>query len=190
LRGFPVEVVLDHFVIEDKIDLIIMGTKGATGVKKALLGSNAAAVIDHSSVPVLVVPGDAVFHGVQRIVYATDMEDLDKQIKAIVPYAKLFNAEISVLHVVPTRETAVIDVEQILSQLTNTSRYEAISFHVLKNDHIADAVEKFSKEYGDLLALFTHKLVLYEKLMGKSVTQQLAFHAKLPLLSFNRAMLT
>jgi nucleotide-binding universal stress UspA family protein len=167
-----------------------MGTKGATGVKKALLGSNAVAVIDNSSVPVLVVPGDAMFRGVNRIVYATDMEDLDKQIKTIVPYAKLFNAEISVLHVVPTRETAVIDVEQILSQLTNTSRYEAISFHVLKNDHIADAVEKFSKEYGDLLALFTHKLVLYEKLMGKSVTQQLAFHAKLPLLSFNRAMLT
>ena len=188
LRGFPVEVVLDHFAVEDKVDLIIMGTKGATGVKKALLGSNAVAVIDHSSVPVLVVPGDAVFHGVRRIVYATDMEDLDAQIKIIAPYAKLFNAEISVLHVVPTRDTAEIDVKQILGDLTKTSHYKAISFHVLKNDHVADAVEQFSKEHGDLLALFTHKLDLYEKLFGKSITQHLAFHAKLPLLSFNKTL--
>jgi nucleotide-binding universal stress UspA family protein len=190
LKGFPVEMVLDRFAIEQKVALIIMGTRGATGVKKTFLGSNATAVVDHSSVPVLVVPGDAEFKGVKRIVYATDFDNLDAQLKTIIPYGKFFDAEISILHVASVRQQLDSDVSGKLENLKKQLGYPALSFHVVKNDHIADAVELFCKDVdADMLALFTHKLDFYEKLFGKSVTQQLAFHAKLPLLTFNKTML-
>jgi nucleotide-binding universal stress UspA family protein len=40
---------------KNNIDLIIMGTKGRTGLKKFLLGSVASGVISHAKCPVLVV---------------------------------------------------------------------------------------------------------------------------------------
>jgi len=40
---------------KNNVDLIIMGTKGRTGLKKVLLGSVASSVISHANCPVLVV---------------------------------------------------------------------------------------------------------------------------------------
>ncbi len=43
------------FADKEKIDLIILGTRGRTGFKKLLLGSVAEGVVTHSSCPVMVV---------------------------------------------------------------------------------------------------------------------------------------
>ena len=42
-------------------DLIVMGTKGASGLKKILMGSNTVNVIANTKVPVLVIPEAAKF---------------------------------------------------------------------------------------------------------------------------------
>jgi nucleotide-binding universal stress UspA family protein len=175
IKGFPLELVIEH---------------AATGLKKVLLGSNAAGVIDHSSVPVLAVPEDAVFRDVKRIVYATDMVNLQAEVQSIASYAKILGAEICILHVVPANNDLEIDTQQRVQDLIAIAGYPAITFHLLRNDRIAEAVETFVEEQqGDLLAMFTHKLGFYEKLFGKSVTQRLALHAKTPLLTFNKTML-
>jgi len=43
------------FADKEKVDLIILGTRGRTGFKKLLLGSVAEGVVTHSSCPVMVV---------------------------------------------------------------------------------------------------------------------------------------
>jgi nucleotide-binding universal stress UspA family protein len=43
------------FADKEKVDLIILGTRGRTGFKKLLLGSVAQGVVSHSSCPVMVV---------------------------------------------------------------------------------------------------------------------------------------
>ena len=44
---------------ERKADLIVLGTHGRTGVRRALLGSVAESVVRHSPIPVLAVPSHA-----------------------------------------------------------------------------------------------------------------------------------
>lgn len=44
-----------NFSEKEKIDLIVMGTRGRSGIKKLLLGSVASGVITHSHCPVLVI---------------------------------------------------------------------------------------------------------------------------------------
>ena len=63
-------------------DLIVMGTKGASGLKKILIGSNTVNVIANTRVPVLVIPEVARFDnflskGKNRIVLATDLDELE-----------------------------------------------------------------------------------------------------------------
>jgi nucleotide-binding universal stress UspA family protein len=65
-------------------DLIVMGTKGASGLKKLLIGSNTVKVISKTSIPVLVIPERARFKnylkkGKNRIVLATDLDSLENE---------------------------------------------------------------------------------------------------------------
>jgi len=54
--GQPHEFIVKE-AKERKIDLIVMGTHGRTGLKKLLMGSVAERVIGHAPCSVLVVPG-------------------------------------------------------------------------------------------------------------------------------------
>lgn len=195
--GFPLADVIDKFVAKNKVDFIVMGTKGATGLRKALIGSNAAAVINKSSIPVLVVPGKAQFKNIKKIVYASDIQNLPDEIKAVAQFARFFDASINVLHVVQGHSK--IDMEELErnmariskeERLIQTAKYPKIQFHVLNSKNISDAVDKFvTEQKADLLAMFTHRLDFYEKLFDKSITRQLAFHSKVPMLTSNKTNL-
>ncbi len=195
--GFPLADTIDKFVSKNKIDFIVMGTKGATGLRKAIIGSNAAAVINKSSIPVLVVPGKAHFNNIKKIVYASDIRNLPKEMKAVAQFAKYFESSINVLHVVEghtnkdmeelERNLARITKEE---QLIQTAKYPKIKFHVLNSANVPGAVDKFvNDQSADLLMMFTHRLDFYEKLFDKSITRQLAYHTKVPMLTFNKSNL-
>ncbi len=185
--GYPVQDQIETFASANGADMIIMGTKGATGMKKVLMGSNAAAVIDHSSKPVIAVPGETVFKPITKIVYATDMVHLDDEITKVAQLAKLFDASVEVLHVIRSDSDKSFNTAQITADVIKLTGYSKISFQVSKNDSTAEEVDNFVvKQEADLVAMFTHKLDFYEKLFGKSITRQLAFHASIPLLTFNK----
>ncbi len=195
ILGFPIADVIDEFAVKNKVDLIVMGSKGAKGLKKALLGSNATAVIDASHVPLIVVPGEADFKQIKKLVYATDMQNLQKEIRVVARFASLFDAHIHVLHVVQGESSKknVEKVERGKFQISNEAalvsetKYPKIHLHVVENKNIAEAVDTFVLDQkADLLVMFTHRLDFYEKLFGKSVTRQLAFHSKVPMLTFNK----
>lgn len=197
ILGFPMQDLIDQFVVKNKVDFIVMGTKGATGLKKVAIGSNATAVIDNSSVPVIVVPGETAFKSIKKIVYATDFKNLVTEIKTITLFAQHFNAPVHVLHVV--KDSSKSEMEKIErnmaqmakeEQLISTAKYPKIHFHVVKSQDTAKALDRFVVDYkADLLAMFTHKLDFFEKLFGKSITRQLAFHSKVPMLTFNKTNL-
>lgn len=65
-------------------ELIVMGTKGASGLKKILIGSNTVNLISNTRVPVLVIPEVARFEsffnkGKNRIILATDLDFLENE---------------------------------------------------------------------------------------------------------------
>jgi len=172
------------------MDIIVIGTKGATGLKKVLIGTNSAAVIDNSSVPVIAVPDNAQFESINKIVYATDLVNASEEIKTIGMFASLFEASIHVLHVQPANSVNKIDEKEIVKELTKQAKYEKINFTITQSDHIAEAVEQFAQtKKADLLVMFTHKLDFYEKLFGRGVTRELAFHGHVTLLTFNKTTL-
>jgi len=115
LAGVPFEVVigqgdtwaaLERLVEERKIDLIVMGTHGRTGLGKALLGSVAEKIFRQAHCPVLSV-GPHVSRKVQgggeakEILYATDFSEAAK---AAAPYALSLaqesQARLTLLHVI------------------------------------------------------------------------------------------
>lgn len=180
---------VDTYAVENDIDMIIMGTKGATGLKRVMIGSHAASMIDHSRVPVLVIPEKASFKPLKKIVYASTLYDLDLEVKTMAALAAVFKATLHVLHVSP-KFSAVKKDKTFLPALMKTARYPKIVYQEVKGDDVGKAIDTYIEESkADMLAMFTHKLDTYEKLFGKSITRQLAFHAHVPLLTFNKTLL-
>jgi nucleotide-binding universal stress UspA family protein len=75
---------LKKIIAVQQPDLIVMGTNGASGLKKILIGSNTVKLIANTRVPVLVIPEVARFEsfllkGKNRIVLATDLDFLENE---------------------------------------------------------------------------------------------------------------
>lgn len=186
LTGIPFDEILINYGKKTKADLIVMGTQGSTGLKKVVLGSNAADILNTSPLPVIVVPKDASFKGIKKIVYASDLKHLDEEAKTIVHFAKPLEAEVVILHVAKKEKKK--DHNNLLEILTRMTKYSNIRFNIVHNEDTVLGIEDGVKsEKPDLLAMFTHKLGSIEKVMGLGTTRKFAFKNTLPLLSINRS---
>lgn len=185
--GIPKSEVIEEYSRKKKVNMIVMGTSGATGLKKILRGTNTARLIAISSRPVLAIPAKATFSPPKKMVYATDMKNIKTEIKTLTAIASLFHSEIMVLHCVPPGTSSRLD-KKLEPNLINQAEYGAISYHQVKTDSIDKAIGKFVDETkADVLVMFTHELGFYEKLLGKSITRTMAFQSRIPLLVYNRS---
>lgn len=186
-KGNPIEDVVETFAQHNDIDLIVMGTKGASGLKKVLMGSVATATIRKSSIPVITVPEYARFKKIKQIIYASDMLAVNKEINMLIQFARLFNSSIHLLHIVPPASQKKIDRIRIKNELISKYKYPKIYVHISVNDDVQEAIEEYiADQNADLLAMFTHKPTFFEILFGKSVTREMAFHSRISLLSIKK----
>ena len=71
---------LERYVRHHGIDLIIMGITGATRLEQIFMGSNALNVVNLGVCPVIIVPPNAVFRPVNKILFACDFKDVSSSI--------------------------------------------------------------------------------------------------------------
>jgi nucleotide-binding universal stress UspA family protein len=169
-----------------KTDLIVMGTNGASGLKKTVVGSNTASIIEFSNVPVLAVPKNAQFKGFKDIVYATDLKNLDKELKTVVSYAEKFDSTLHILHVASSGKD-VEELEEKVDMAVQKQDYRNIVSLILVDRFIEGAIDQYiGVSKADLLAMFTHDVTFYEKLFDRSHTRKMAFQSNVPLLAFKQ----
>ncbi len=184
--GIPMSEAIARYAAEKKVDLIVMGTKGATGLKKILQGSNTARLMEISPVPLVAIPSKATFTSLKKLVYATDMKNIAEETRRLARIAEPFKASILILHCVPEGSPARVD-RSLEPDLINQAEYGAISYHQVQSDQVDEAISRFMNETkADMLVMFTHQRSFFDKLLGKSVTRSMAFQNRVPLLAFNR----
>lgn len=187
VKGFPLEDAIQTYAESNEIDLIIIGTKGASGIEKVIFGSNAVSVINKSSIPVISVPEESEFSPWKHIVYATDTHHIKSELKKIIPFAKFFDASIDIFHVLPSKAEKEIDAKKIKDYLIENYHYKKITFTIVHSDEIVESIDEFvDKKKGDLLAIFTHEFSFFEKIFKRSVCREIAFHGSIPLLTIKK----
>jgi nucleotide-binding universal stress UspA family protein len=181
-RSFTNTVCL--FAKRNQIGMIIMGTKGASGITKYVLGSNTVSVMDASRIPVLAVPARAQFKNFKNVVYAADLRFLEEEVHALKPYLKLLDATLHVLHVCDKKkntEQLQTDVKNILKQV----EYRKSTVMIKSGKPIDRAIDSYVRELkADMVTMFTHKRTAYENLFHRSMTKKMAFQSHVPLLAF------
>jgi nucleotide-binding universal stress UspA family protein len=170
-------------------DLVVMGTKGASGIMERLIGSNAAEVIQKSDCPVLVIPAEAKFKEIRKIVFATNYLDTDFQsLYLLVEMFKTANPEIIVLHV--DEESHHVEhngiAEKFQAQVASAIPYDNFSFKVINGRKVMECLNDFLvEEEITLLAVSTRKRGIISKLFDRGLTRKLACHINIPLIAFH-----
>ncbi len=167
-------------------DLIVMGTKGASGIQEVLIGSNTQGVIQNSEIPVLAIPVTAEYQDLQKITFAADYKEIDNfnTLEILKDFARLYNAEIQILNIITNPEEKAtiqdaieaLDLEEYLLDTKHSYYYE-------ENDDVVEGITQFVEQHSDMVAVYARKHGFLEKIFRKSVTNQLAFHSKKPLLA-------
>ncbi len=183
--GYPVEA-MDKIVKRKKVDIVVMGTKGASGLREVLIGSNTSDAIKTLTCPVLAVPEKSIFKTPKNIAFGADFKNIDKEILLgpMVEIAKKFKAEILIVHVEPQEETVNVDEALQGMKLHDFFRDIPHLFREVRDRDPAAGIENFIKTHTvDLLVTVARKHGFWENLFKGSITGKLAMHTTIPLLA-------
>ncbi len=171
-------------VQEEHIDYVVMGTKGATGLKETFLGSNTGSVITEVESIVIGVPEDSDFTGINNIVFTTRFREKDlKALKKIIELANLFEAKIHCLYI-KTKKSDVKEV--VIEDWKFLLKGENVVFHIYESEDVKSSILNFIDSYNvDMLAMLNYKRGFFEELFKQSLTQKLSYHVKVPILALH-----
>lgn len=166
------------------IDMVIMGTQGATGAQKIFMGTNTVYVIRKSKVPVLVIPENYRFNGVQKILFPSNYLTLykPKELRPLIEIAKEQKAEITVLYVV---EESELDIRQEENKEFLRECLEEVApvFKETRSEYMPDAIHIFVRDNNiDLLAMMNPKHSFMERLLLQQNVDEIGFQVNAPFL--------
>jgi nucleotide-binding universal stress UspA family protein len=191
IEDSPVEAILTS-IKEKNVDLVIMGTKGISNFLDSILGSITAKVIEKANCPVIAVPEEALFKEIKKITYAASYNQSDiYALEKVVDIAKLFNAQVNVLHV--SNKPDLQDDEKrklklFMDEANRKIKYNNMAFQLLEGENVEDTLEEYLDDgETDLLVMSTHHRNFFDRIFGNSVTKYMAFHTTIPLMAFHHA---
>lgn len=170
-------------------DIIVMGTKGSTGVSEFVFGSNTEDVILKTKLPVLAIPENSTYNGINNIVFGTAYHFSDfKAIKELAEIAKLFDANITIIHISDGEYkigTEYDIFDSFKDKVKQQIAYSKMTFHLIEHKNIYDGLQEFiHSNKTDLLSMTSRKKALYNRLFGRSISKKMAYHTDVPLLVF------
>jgi nucleotide-binding universal stress UspA family protein len=187
VRSHKVADTVKRFSEVHHVNLIIMGSRGASKFKKAVLGGTTVSMIDISKAPVMAIPEKAVYTDFNNVVYASDLKNVQKELDTIIPFARIFDSKIHMIHVVEAIDKTIDAEREQAEKLVEKVNYSKIKLELIIDDDVPFAIDKYIKDKkGDALTTFTHELNLFEKIFARSVTRKLAYQGTIPLLAFKR----
>ena len=165
----------------ERIQLIIMGTQGATGAKAILFGTNTVQVIKNAKCPVLVIPTGFEYEIPEQILFPTDYEvDLDKNDVAIL--LKIANRHLSLINVMHVFTGYELNLVQQKHKKTLANLLgKNVLFHEVASNEIIAAVNAFQlKQKINLLVMVQNKHTFFERLFIEPVIKKIGFHVTIP----------
>lgn len=172
---------------KQEVDLIIMGSHGADGLKEMFIGSNAEKIVRTSQTPVLVIKNEHTDFDIKEFVFASDFKNDNKEtyIQAT-KLAKVFDSKIHLLMVntvgnFSTTADSKVRINQFIANTdfnnytTNIYNDETVEKGILNFSHIINA---------DLIGISTHGRQGISHFFNGSLSEDIVNHAKRPVITF------
>lgn len=173
---------------EIKAELIVMGTMGAVGFTKKILGSNASRVVREAECPVITIKGQNHRFGIKHILLPLDLtKETKEKVSRAVNLAKMFSAVIHIVTIVESDDEFIMNrltrqmnqVEDIIAENGIKCTSEFIS-----GKNVVDEILKTAKRVeADLIMIMTQQEVGFTDLFISSAAQEVINNSEIPVLS-------
>jgi nucleotide-binding universal stress UspA family protein len=172
---------------KNKIDLIVMGSQGASGLQEMFIGSNTEKVVRKSTVPVLVIKKNIKNFDIKSMVFASDFNKESKStFQRVIDFANIFDAKINLLYVNTIHNFNTSDIiEKRIVKFMKDFDFSDYTTNIYNDISIEKGILSFGRKINaDLIALNTHGRSGLSQLFNGSVGQELANHALRPVVTF------
>lgn len=190
--GVAVENIITQ-ALKHSVDMIVMGTKGASGLQELLTGTHAAAILEKAQCPVYIIPQSSKHKSIKKIAYATNFGDSDfVAISILIELAEAYDAEIHVVHVSEYmqsntyREDFDSHFRNELKKHDGLAQYKIFTHHLIGGNTDYELEQFIAEHEMQLLSMSTRKRGVLSKLFGSSLSKKMAYHTHVPLLVFHQ----
>ena len=177
---------LETAIKKHTIQMIIMGTKGASGAKEFFFGSNNVNVINKVRLcPILTIPDQFDFVEPKKIAFSTDFNRLykEEELAPLKEITDLYNSEINIVHL--NNEEHLNEVQEYNSKVleNDLKDYKHHFFWIPNYGKKANDINDFIKEQKiNMLAMVNYKHSFIEKITKEPVIKTIGFHPFIPFL--------
>lgn len=185
-EGSFVETLSDYAVGND-IDMIIMGITGSSRITQVFMGTNTLNVIRHIDIPVMIIPAQATFTGMKKVVFTSDFKDvarttpfvsLRKILDIFKPHLDILNVDSE--HYVELTPEYKIEREAMQDKLGGYNP----QYSFLRSYDFLEGISSFvdTKEM-DAIITVPRKHGFLSQLFKTSHTKKLAYHSRVPIIA-------
>ncbi len=177
-----------NVIAKKDIDIVVMGTKGATASRTVIFGSNTINMMEKiTECPVLAVPDEVRFSPPKEIVFPTDYKTPFKrrEINYLIEIGKMHGTFIRVLHIME-------DDDLSKKQQDNKALLESIlektdhSFHTLSAIKVQTGINTFIESRGsDMVAFINRKHSFFGSIFSRPLVKELGYHSHIPIIALN-----
>lgn len=189
---YSIEGICDHddFISAIKqviklkeIDLIVMGTNGATGAKEVIFGSNTLSIIRNVEHPVLVIPENYKFKKPNTILFVTEHDEAFAK-KSLYPLDYIITKYDSELLILTLDKNDSIDlVKEKKIKIDSYFKGTQHNFYSISNIPADIAIDAFMQiKPVDITAKIINKKSFLKRLVSGSSTNEITYKTSVPLL--------
>lgn len=180
--------MIKDYIKEQSIDLVIMGSHGASGVREFLIGSNAEKMVRNSPVPVLILKN--YYKGpIKNIVFPNTLEtenqeDLVMKVKALQSF---FKAHLHIVWVnTPLNFTSDKVTYERLNRFAKRFMFKDYTTHVFNHGDEEQGVLQFTQQIGgNLIAMGTHGRKGIAHVISGSLAEDIVNHTQSPVWTYS-----
>lgn len=174
------------YIRKNNIDLVVMGTKGATGLNEFLRSTHTAHVVKEASIPVLSLKCDRSNYKINDILFISDFHETERiDLSVVKTLQKVFQATLHLLKI-----NTPGNFEPHRAVIENMRKFETMNglantqHHVYCDYSMEEGISHFSADTGmDFIVLETHKGKGLARLFRQDISLELVNHLWQPILN-------
>ncbi len=176
-----VHAKIQNYSVEHGIDLVVMGSHGASGAREFFIGSNAERIVRNSTAPVLVLK-DYYKGPVKNIIFPNTLdtenqEDLTMKVKAL---QNFFGAHLHIVWInTPVNFTSDDITLKRLEAFAKRFMLKNYTLNIVNDTNTEQGILQFANRIdGDLIAMATHARKGVSHLIYGSLAEDVVNHTK------------
>ena len=179
---------IQNVISKYDIDIVVMGTQGASGSKGVIFGSNTVNAMEKiRQCPILAIPEDFQFEIPKEIVFPTNYKSdfKRKELRYLIEIAKMHHATIEIVYNSRKEElnTTQESKKQLLSEILSEVNH---NFHTLNEKSVSEALTSFvDKRNSDMIAFINHKHFFFGSIFSRPLVKEIGYDATVPILALH-----